>query len=139
MTFIEYIKTQGYELIPLKKGREGEFSTMGNLYNYYKKGDVKIAWGLGAYGKPPTLLKPIPYARIPLELTEYEKSVGAKYSAGWLDDDDFTNRILQSIGNEEMLKRIETNNLKFDLSELKFDINELKQYQIIKQYQPIKI
>ena len=42
-TFIEYIKNQGYELMP-RKGNAEDFSTMAVMTSYYKKDDIVIGW-----------------------------------------------------------------------------------------------
>jgi hypothetical protein len=103
MTFTEYIKTQGYELQP-RKGKEDEFSTMKVQTSYYKKGDKVIAWGLYEYHKPPTLTYPNIY------------TLEKKGDVYWIHDNhDTKERIMKSISNEELLTRIENNQLRFKL------------------------
>jgi hypothetical protein len=104
-TFIEYIKNQGYELMP-RKGNAEDFSTMAVMTSYYKKGDIVIGWGLSEVGKPPTLTHPRLYT-----LTERENKTM------WVNNDDATiERILKSVSNEELLTRIENNKLRFELN-----------------------
>ncbi len=107
MTFVEYIKTQGYELIP-RKGKEDDFSTMGVLSSSYKKGDIVITWGLHEYGKPPSLCSPRPYTQI------VTKQNGL-YHCQQFDDHATVERIMKSLSNEELLKRIENKQLKIEL------------------------
>ena len=107
MTFIEYIKTQGYELIP-RKGKEDDFSTMAVLSSSYKKGDIVITWGLHEYGKPPSLCSPRPYTQIVTKENDM-------YHCQQFDDHATVERILKEVSNEELLKRIETNQLRFKL------------------------
>jgi hypothetical protein len=103
-TFIEYIKTQGHELMP-RKGNAEYFSTMAVMTSYYKKDDVIIGWGLSEVGKPPTLTHPRLYT-----LTETENKTM------WVNNDDATiERIMKSVSNEELLTRIENNKLRFEL------------------------
>jgi hypothetical protein len=104
MTFIEYIKTQGYELMP-RKGKEDDFSTMGVMTSYYKKGDVVIGWGLSEVGKPPTLTHPKLYT-----LSETHDIAIKRIH----NDDATIERIMKSVSNEELLKMIETNNLRYE-------------------------
>jgi hypothetical protein len=105
MTFTEYIKTQGYELMP-RKGNPEDFSTMAVMTSYYKKDDVIIGWGLSEVGKPPTLTHPRLYT-----LTETENKTM------WVNNDDATiDRIIKSVSNEELLTRIENNKLRFELN-----------------------
>ena len=103
MTFTEYIKTQGYELIP-RKGKEDDFSTMGVLSSSYKKGDVVITWGLHEYGKPPSLCSPRPYTQVKVSDNVYHQ----------YNDHATTERIMKSVSNEELLEMIETNKLRFE-------------------------
>jgi hypothetical protein len=103
-TFIEYIKNQGYELMP-RKGNAEDFSTMAVMTSYYKKDDIVIGWGLSEVGKPPTLTHPRLYT-----LTETENKTM------WVNNDDATiERIMKSVSNEELLTRIENNKLRFEL------------------------
>jgi hypothetical protein len=105
MTFTEYIKTQGYVLMP-RKGNAEDFSTMAVMTSYYKKGDIVIGWGLSEVGKPPTLTHPRLYT-----LTETENKTM------WVNNDDATiERIMKSVSNEELLTRIENNKLRFELN-----------------------
>jgi len=105
MTFTEYIKTQGYELMP-RKGKEDDFSTMAVMTSYYKKDDIVIGWGLSEVGKPPTLTHPRLYT-----LTKTENKTM------WVNNDDATiDRIMKSVSNEELLTRIENNKLRFELN-----------------------
>jgi hypothetical protein len=105
MTFTEYIKTQGYELMP-RKGNAEDFSTMAVMTSYYKKGDIVIGWGLSEVGKPPTLTHPRLFT-----LTDNE-NIGV-----WsVNNDDATiERIMKSVSNEELLTRIKNNKLRFEL------------------------
>jgi hypothetical protein len=103
MTFTEYIKTQGYELMP-RKGKEDDFSTMSVLWSHYKKGDKIITWGLSEYGKPPLLVSPRPYIVEKLKDNYYHQD----------NSHATTERILKEISNEELLTRIETNNLRYE-------------------------
>jgi hypothetical protein len=105
MTFTEYIKTQGYELMP-RKGKEDDFSTMRVLWSHYKKGDMIITWGLSEYGKPPLLVSPRPFIVVKVSENNY------------LQDNSHatTERILKQISNEELLTRIENNKLRFELN-----------------------
>ena len=104
MTFIEYIKTQGYELIP-RKGKEDDFSTMAVLSSSYKKGDIVITWGLHEYGKPPSLCSPRPFVVVKLKENHYHQD----------NSHETTERILKEVSNEELLTRIENNQLRFKI------------------------
>jgi hypothetical protein len=103
MTFTEYIKTQGYELMP-RKGKEDDFSTMRVLWSHYKKGDKVITWGLSEYGKPPLLVSPRPFIVEKLKDNYYHQD----------NSHATTERILKELSNEELLTRIETNNLRYE-------------------------
>jgi hypothetical protein len=103
MTFTEYIKTQGYELMP-RKGKEDDFSTMSVLWSHYKKGDKIITWGLSEYGKPPLLVSPRPFIVVKLKDKYYNQD----------NSHATTERILKQISNEELLTMIETNKLRYE-------------------------
>jgi hypothetical protein len=103
MTFTEYIKTQGYELMP-RKGKEDDFSTMSVLWSHYKKGDKIITWGLSEYGKPPLLVSPRPFVVVKLSENNYHQD----------NSHATTERILKELSNEELLTMIETNNLRYE-------------------------
>ena len=105
MTFTEYIKTKGYELMP-RKGKEDDFSTMSVLWSHYKKGDKIITWGLSEYGKPPLLVSPRPFIVEKLKDNYYHQD----------NSHATTERILKQISNEELLTRIENNKLRFELN-----------------------
>jgi hypothetical protein len=105
MTFTEYIKTQGYGLMP-RKGKEDDFSTMSVLWSHYKKGDKIITWGLSEYGKPPLLVSPRPFIVVKLKDNYYHQD----------NSHATTERILKQISNEELLTRIENNKLRFELN-----------------------
>ena len=104
MTFVEYIKKQGYELIP-RKGKEDDFSTMGVLSSSYKKGDIVITWGLHEYGKPPSLCSPRPYIQVKVSENIYHQ----------YDDHATVERIMKSLSNEKLLEMIESKKLRYDL------------------------
>lgn len=114
MTFIEYIKMQGYELIP-RKGKEDDFSTMRVLTSSYKKGNIIITWGISEHGKPPTLVSPRPCIQIKVSENEFYQH----------DDDATTERIMNLVSNEELLKMIESNKLKFESKELEEEIKKI--------------
>ena len=106
MTFTEYIKTQGYELMP-RKGNSEDFSTMAVMTSYYKNDDIVIGWGLSEVGKPPTLTHP----RL------YTLSDTHDIAIKRIHNDDATiERIMKSVSNEELLTRIENNKLRFELN-----------------------
>ncbi len=100
MTFIDYIKEQGYILMHDIKN-EGVFSSIGNISNYYKKGDVIIGWGLQQYGLPPTLIYP--------NLTELKKVSEGHYLVN--NDNATKDRLMASMTYEELLTRIENNQM----------------------------
>lgn len=102
MNFIEYIKSQGYELIP-RKGKENDFSTMGVLFSHYKKGDTIITWGISEHGLPPTLVSPRPYILVKTKENHYYQD----------NSHATTEKILQEVSNEELLKMVETNKLRY--------------------------
>jgi hypothetical protein len=81
---------------------ENAFSTMisGGLTIEYRKGDLGISWGLGEYGKPPTLLYPRPkFTGNIKEITEQECTVRQllKYT---------NDEIYEAIFNQNILLKI---------------------------------
>jgi len=103
MNFIEYIKSQGYELLP-RKGNEYDFSTMGVQTSYYKKDNSIIGWGLLEHGLPPTLVSPRPFIVVKIKENQYHQD----------DSHATTEKILKEISNERLLEMIETKKLKYE-------------------------